>query len=520
MELEKKTLYMNRQKARVITQVTVDEDRNVPDAKPDMERLILQKGEVEPEELHCTDGKAVLRGKLRYAVLYAAEGGGTQSLTGNLPISEPVRLEGVEDRDLLTLDWTVEDLDIEMVHSRKIRIRAVLTFVILAEGLIQEGLITAVGAEEPLETRQETYTMTRISVQKKETYRIGEELEISGNKPNLGEIIWREVELRGADCRPLDGALAVRGELSVFVMYQGDGDHVPVQWEEFSVPFSGQVEMPDSTEDMIPDVEMRLIQADVEPREDGDGELRVLGVEAVLELPVRLYETEEVTAVCDIYSPVKEAALTEKQAFFEKILVRNSSRAKLSQRVKLPEGERILQICHGSGQVMVDHVGVTEEGLEIEGALHVTVLYASADDNGPLRSVDAVLPFQHLMEARGMDAGCTYRLRTMAENLNILMLSADEAEVRAGIVLEAIVLTREERTILADAQLVPYDPEKIRRMPGIVGYRVQPGDTLWKIAKKFYTTVEGIRETNEGVGEEVKPGDRLILIKQTEEITA
>ena len=84
--------------------------------------------------------------------------------------------------------------------------------------------------------------MTRISVQKKETYRIGEELEISGNKPNLGEIIWREVELRGADCRPLDGALAVRGELSVFVMYQGDGDHVPVQWEEFSVPFSGQVE--------------------------------------------------------------------------------------------------------------------------------------------------------------------------------------------------------------------------------------------------------------------------------------
>ena len=108
----------------------------------------------------------------------------------------------------------------------------------------------------------------------------------------------------------------------------------------------------------------------------------------------------------------------------------------------------------------------------------------------------------------------------MAENLNVLMLGADEAEVRAGIVLEAIVLTREDMTILGDAELVPYDEEKIRKMPGIVGYRVQPGDTLWKIAKKFYTTVEGIRETNEGIGEEVKPGERLILIKQTDEITA
>ena len=31
MELEKRKIYMNRQKARIVTQVTIDEDRNVPD---------------------------------------------------------------------------------------------------------------------------------------------------------------------------------------------------------------------------------------------------------------------------------------------------------------------------------------------------------------------------------------------------------------------------------------------------------------------------------------------------------
>ena len=54
MELEKRKIYMNRQKARIVTQVTIDEDRNVPDVKPDMERIILQKGEVEPEEVRCS----------------------------------------------------------------------------------------------------------------------------------------------------------------------------------------------------------------------------------------------------------------------------------------------------------------------------------------------------------------------------------------------------------------------------------------------------------------------------------
>lgn len=93
MELEKRKIYMNRQKARIVTQVTIDEDRNVPDVKPDMERIILQKGEVEPEEVRCSEEKGTVRGKLKYDVLYAAEGGGVQSLSGNLPLNEPVRLK-------------------------------------------------------------------------------------------------------------------------------------------------------------------------------------------------------------------------------------------------------------------------------------------------------------------------------------------------------------------------------------------------------------------------------------------
>ena len=177
MELEKRKIYMNRQKARIVTQVTIDEDRNVPDVKPDMERIILQKGEVEPEEVRCSEEKGTVRGKLKYDVLYAAEGGGVQSLSGNLPLNEPVRLEGVDDKDSLTLDWTVEDLDIEMIHSRKVRIRAVLTFTITADGLVQEGLVTAASANEPLETREENYQITRIAVQKRETYRVSEELD-------------------------------------------------------------------------------------------------------------------------------------------------------------------------------------------------------------------------------------------------------------------------------------------------------------------------------------------------------
>lgn len=63
----------------------------------------------------------------------------------------------------------------------------------------------------------------------------------------MGELVWQEVELRAADCRPADGSLELRGELSVFVMYRADGDSsLPIQWEEYTVPVSGQLPLADS----------------------------------------------------------------------------------------------------------------------------------------------------------------------------------------------------------------------------------------------------------------------------------
>ena len=61
------------------------------------------------------------------------------------------------------------------------------------------------------------------------------------------------------------------------------------------------------------------------------------------------------------------------------------------------------------------------------------------------------------------------------------------------------------------------DQEKIRNMPGITVYIMKPGDTLWNIAKKFYTTVEEIIQMNNLDGDEVSSGTPLLLVKKVEE---
>ena len=44
---------------------------------------------------------------------------------------------------------------------------------------------------------------------------------------------------------------------------------------------------------------------------------------------------------------------------------------------------------------------------------------------------------------------------------------------------------------------------------------VKKGDSLWKIAKKYYTTVDNIKMVNELTGDEAKEGQMLLVVKES-----
>ena len=68
--------------------------------------------------------------------------------------------------------------------------------------------------------------------------------------------MWHTAEVRGLDLRPEEDRVKAKGELYVFVLYTGDDEGRTHQWLEYSVPFSGEVECPGCTADMIPNMEL------------------------------------------------------------------------------------------------------------------------------------------------------------------------------------------------------------------------------------------------------------------------
>lgn len=95
-----------------------------------------------------------------------------------------------------------------------------------------------------------------------------------------------------------------------------------------------------------------------------------------------------------------------------------------------------------------------------------------------------------------------------------MMLDSEEIEVKAGIGLNAIVFNKINARIINDIEVSDFDKEKIQQTPSVVGYVVKQNETLWEIAKKFYTTRQNLIEINELEDENISQGDRILITKQ------
>lgn len=129
MELKKENVRVLKSKSKAASQVTFDEDYNVPDAKPDVGRMIQSKGNVSVDEVRLSEGRAFLKGSLNVDLLYVGEEEGkVYSLSARLPMDEIINLEGIVSGDKMCLKWEIEDLSLHVIHSRKLNVKAIVTF--------------------------------------------------------------------------------------------------------------------------------------------------------------------------------------------------------------------------------------------------------------------------------------------------------------------------------------------------------------------------------------------------------
>ena len=517
LELIKTNIHMNRWKRDAAVQITLDDDFIVPDTMDDVEQVIMAAGDIQVETARNAGDKVTVKGKLAFQVLYRREVGGLQTLAGSIPFEEPVNVPELDEKDAVSVSWELEDLSAGLINSRKLSVKAIVTLRVRAETLCDaEAAVDVVSDGDGTDPEVKKYRtdVAAIAVRRKDTFRIREDISLTESKPSIDHILWSEIKPRGVTTKPLDGRIHVEGSLLVFVIYEGEGENTPIQWIEETVPFSGEVELAESVEGMVPSIAVRLVHKDLEAKPDYDGEMRQLDLDAVLELDMKLYEEKVLELVSDLYATDREIALQTGEVGFDRLLTKNTGKCKVSEKIDLGGGGRILQICHYDAAVRVDEVQVNDGTVTVSGILDVFLLYMTSDDSEPVKSVTEPVPFEYMAEAAGADETSVCQLNAGLEQITAVMMGSGNVEMKAVLSLDLLVLKPVRETVIEGVSETPPNLEKLQAMPGIVVYIVQPHDTLWEIAKRFHTTGANVKKMSGLERDEVLPGDRLILVKE------
>lgn len=515
MELVKKKIHMDRTASKAGTQMVLEEDVNISDNRPDAGNLATVRGDVVMDEIRVNDDRVSLKGKLQVQILYLTEEEGMcASMEASLPFEEKVNMEGVHNGDTILPSWTIEDLSVGLINSRKMSVQAMIAFHLELEEKIEQEMAVDLYHEEPVEYRKQLHPLLQIAVNKKDIFRIKEEMELPNNLPNAFQIIWYSVTLNNVEFKAMDGKIALQGDMNAFFLFEGEGDNDRTLWYEHTSPVNGMIECHGCRDNMVPDIRYTASQCNVEIKPDFDGEERVFCVENVLDLEIRLYEEENLEILSDIYGVEKEIEAVTTEVPLKSLLTHNTGKCKVADHARIQNPEmHMYQVLHSEGEIQVGEQSIVENGISVSGTLHVTTIYLCANGQNTLYATKSSLPFDCLIEVPEMDLYGECHIHWNLEQLGVTMLDSDELDIKAVLNFDALVFTSGKTDLITDIKVSDLDMNKISELPGIVIYIAGTGDTLWDIGKKYYVPIAQLKEVNDLVSEEIKAGDKILVVK-------
>ena len=112
-----------------------------------------------------------------------------------------------------------------------------------------------------------------------------------------------------------------------------------------------------------------------------------------------------------------------------------------------------------------------------------------------------------------MQEDVTYSIVPFIDQITAMQISDNQLEIKTEVSLDVLAFTNEQTKVVTDMESAPVNYERKKSLPGVIGYVVKKDDTLWSIAKKYYTTVAQIKNINEMESDEIAPGERLVILK-------
>lgn len=517
-ELVKKKIVLGQNFSKESTQILLEGDIIVPDVKPDMSVMLQADSQVSIDKVEVLNDRVNYIGKLYIQVLYLARGSEkpVYSMSMVTDIDEFINVPGVTQDMWVDVSAAVQNVDYRMINDRKISYKAVTDILCKVDSKEEHEVVSEISDLPDNQQQKAILVVNKPVARQNDRFTIKDEVSIPHGKPNIREILQLNVEISNQDVKVSNGKVNIFGELLITTLYKGDSDESIIEFVEHEIPFNGNLDISGSTEDMFANVKLNLQDKYIQVRPDEDGEDRIIEIETAIGVSADISAAETIEILEDAYCINKELSILRNNIQYPKLISRNKNQSTVKEVVQIDNDcPDILQIFRVKGKVICDEVKLLNDKVVVEGVIDSDVLYIAESDDTPLYSHNAVIPFRQVIETKGSLPDMQVSMDAKIDHITFNMLSDREVEVRYMLSFGIGVTQSMEASMIADIEISDMDVEVLELMPSITVYVVEKGDSLWKIAKKYNTSIDEITFVNEIENpSKIYPGQKLLIIKR------
>lgn len=504
MEFERDTIISYETAAEVTLCQEETLESIVPDACPDILRIVDVCGQATISGKQAREGSAQVTGMVRASILYQPEGGGgLRRMEVGLPFTCQAEAPGLTERGTVLASPRLRCAEARALNPRKVLLRVDLAVDITACQPVERPICSGVTGDEAegLCQRQfqgEHYQLCAVQ-EKPFTFSDQVRLQGTGESPVLLAVRAQPV---CTESKLIGSKLIFKGMVELYLLLQEAGGALSAAHE--SMPFSQIVEVAGAGEegDCQVEVEVASLQCDQMP-----GDSRELDVTLELLAQARVYCRRPVTLLQDLYST---SSLMEVERENQPLcsLTEQSVRPQ-AVRELLETGEMVRSVV--DARLALGQVRQSREGKELVLTVEafITVLYL--DENELVQCIRRSIPVTCRLECPE-GAKCSCYCACPGEVF--AAPAAGGVEVRFTVEFHCLTTETAAVPTVTSAQLGEARNGGGGQRPSVVLRMPAPGEELWDIAKAHGTTMEQILQANE-LEEDTLPIGRMLLIPST-----
>ena len=463
VNLSKNNLCINQIIEQKNEKITIESDEIVPDIKPDVLSIISSSGNICLHKKEVQDGKVRIEGTVNAYVVYIAddENSSMRAINANIDFSKNIEMKELKSSMQLECTTDLTELECKIINGRKISLKA--------------------------------------NIQMNLTAYSNENVEYVDN---LSEIMKVEIRLENKENKVSYNKILTKADSVFKIMYLTDDGRINSVIA--TIPVMGFIDMKDINEDSICDVTYELKNIIIKPN---NVEEHSVYVEAEFEIFCAVYKKQEINIIQDMYSRTMDVKYTQRTI---KVI---KDKEEISEVFNLRKQERIDEVKQNKIYDVEVKPRIISSQMEngkiiYQGEISLTFIYGQ-EGTTRINIKSLVEPFEFTVTSNSIAKKMRTDTSIEIAKKDFVVMADSTIDIKVDLNFRLNIVKESSINLI---ESVTESEKKDRESFSIIVYYARVGDTLWKIAKKFGSTVDEIVKVN-GIEnpDVIMPGEQLFI---------